>query len=68
MLQCMGYDTGMDLGGLIAAAAELELLVQHELSSQVSRAGHRLTRHAPPADFNDIVTRAKERGQKELHL
>jgi hydroxymethylglutaryl-CoA lyase len=67
MLQCMGYDTGMNLDGLIAAAAELELLVQHELSSQVSRAGHRLTRHAPPADFNDIVTRAKERGQKELH-
>ncbi|MGJ7532085.1 MULTISPECIES: hydroxymethylglutaryl-CoA lyase [unclassified Variovorax] len=67
MLQCMSYDTGMDLDGLIAAAAELESLVQHELSSQVSRAGHRLTRHAPPADFNDIVTRAKERGQKELH-
>lgn len=67
MLQCMGYDTGMDLGGLIAAAAELESLVQHELSSQVSRAGHRLTRHAPPADFNDIVARAKERGQKELY-
>jgi hydroxymethylglutaryl-CoA lyase len=67
MLQCMGYDTGMDLDGLIAAAAELESLVQHELSSQVSRAGHRLTRHAPPADFNDIVARAKERGQKELH-
>ncbi|WP_426389100.1 hydroxymethylglutaryl-CoA lyase [Variovorax sp. R-27] len=67
MLQCMGYDTSMDLDGLIAAAAELESLVQHELSSQVSRAGHRLTRHAPPADLNDIVARAKERGQKELH-
>jgi hydroxymethylglutaryl-CoA lyase len=67
MLQCMGYDTGMDLDGLIAAAAELESLVQHALSSQVSRADHRLTRHAPPADFNDIVTRAKERGQKGLH-
>lgn len=65
MLQCMGYDTGMDLDGLIAAAAELEALVQHELSGQVSRAGHRLTRHAPPADFNDIVSRARERGQKE---
>lgn len=41
MLQCMGYDTGMDLDGLIAAAAELEALVQHGLSGQVSRAGHR---------------------------
>jgi len=66
MLQCMGYDTGMDLDGLIGAAAELESLVQHELPSQVSRAGHRLTRHAPPADFNEIVERAKARpGQKE---
>ncbi|RSZ33242.1 MULTISPECIES: hydroxymethylglutaryl-CoA lyase [unclassified Variovorax] len=65
MLQCMGYDTGMDLDGLIAAAAELEALVQHGLSGQVSRAGHRLTRHAPPADFNDIVSRARERRQKE---
>lgn len=63
MLQCMGHDTGMDLDGLIAAAAQLESLVQHELSSQVSRAGHRLTRHAPPADFNDIVERAKARPQ-----
>ncbi|RQO36871.1 hydroxymethylglutaryl-CoA lyase [Variovorax sp. KBW07] len=61
MLQCMGYDTGMDLGGLIAAAAQLESLVQHELSGQVSRAGHRLTRHAPPADFNDIAERAHAR-------
>lgn len=65
MLQCMGYDTGMDLDGLIAAAAELEALVQHGLSGQVSRAGPRLTRHAPPADFNDIVSRARERRQKE---
>jgi hydroxymethylglutaryl-CoA lyase len=61
MLQCMGYDTGMDLDGLIAAAAQLESLVQHELSGQVSRAGHRLTRHAPPADFNDVVERAHAR-------
>ncbi|QOF80999.1 hydroxymethylglutaryl-CoA lyase [Variovorax sp. 38R] len=66
MLQCMGYDTGMDLDGLIGAAAELESLVQHELPSQVSRAGHRLTRHAPPADFNEIVERAQARSaQKE---
>ncbi|QNK66425.1 hydroxymethylglutaryl-CoA lyase [Variovorax sp. PAMC26660] len=67
MLQCMGYDTGMDLDGLIAAAAELESLVQHELSSQVSRSGHRLTRHAPPQDFNDIVARAHAREHKESH-
>ncbi|BEP55697.1 hydroxymethylglutaryl-CoA lyase [Variovorax sp. V118] len=65
MLQCMGYDTGMDLEGLISAAAELESLVQHELSGQVSRAGHRLTRHAPPAAFNAIVERAKARPIKK---
>jgi hydroxymethylglutaryl-CoA lyase len=66
MLQCMGYDTGMNLDGLIEAAAELENLVQHDLPSQVSRAGHRLTRHAPPADFNDIAARAHARRGKEL--
>lgn len=65
MLQCTGYDTGMDLDGLIDAAAELESLVQHELPGQVSRAGHRLTRHAPPADFNAIVERAKARPIKK---
>ena len=67
MLQCMGYDTGMDLEGLIGAASELEALVQHELPSQVFRAGHRLTRHAPPAEFNDIAARAHARRGKELN-
>jgi hydroxymethylglutaryl-CoA lyase len=67
MLQCMGYDTGMDLEGLIGAASELAALVQHDLPSQVSRAGHRLTRHAPPPDFNDIAARAHARRGKELH-
>ncbi|MGK6307402.1 hydroxymethylglutaryl-CoA lyase [Variovorax sp. DT-64] len=68
MLQCMGYDTGMDLDGLVGAAAQLQALVQHALPAQVSRAGHRLTRHAPPADFAEIVERAKARdkGTKEL--
>ena len=68
MLQCMGYDTSMDLAGLVGAAAELEALVQHELSAQVSRADHRLTRHAPPPDFNDIVTRAREREHASREL
>ena len=68
MLQCMGYDTGMDLDGLIGAAAQLEALVQHELPAQVSRAGHRLTRHAPPADFSEIVERAKARGEGRKEL
>lgn len=68
MLQCMGYDTGMDLDGLIGAAAQLEALVQHDLPAQVSRAGRRLTRHAPPADFSEIVDRAKARGEGRKEL
>ncbi|WP_077000353.1 hydroxymethylglutaryl-CoA lyase [Variovorax sp. KK3] len=68
MLQCMGYETGMDLAGLLDAAVELERLVEHPLPSQVSRAGHRLRRHAPPADFEQIAERAHARrpGIKEL--
>ena len=68
MLQCMGYDTGMDLAGLVGTALALEALLQHDLPAQVSRAGHRLTRHVPPPDFNDIVARARQRGlaTKEL--
>ena len=61
MLQCMGYDTGLDLDGLIRAAHHLEQLVGHELPAQVSRAGARLTRHAPPADFEAIRERALAR-------
>lgn len=57
----LGYDTGLNLDGLIAAAAELEQLVEHALPAQVSRAGHRLTRHAPPPDFAAILSRAHER-------
>ncbi|MDM0056609.1 hydroxymethylglutaryl-CoA lyase [Variovorax fucosicus] len=68
MLQCMGYDTGMDLEGLIAATAQLQQLVQHDLPSQLPRAGHRLTRHQPPADFPEIVARAAaKRDAKEYH-
>ncbi|MFO1221188.1 MAG: hydroxymethylglutaryl-CoA lyase [Burkholderiaceae bacterium] len=62
MFDCMGYDTGMDLAGLIAAAGELRALVGHELSGQVSRAGPRLTRHPPPADIEAIRERALARG------
>jgi hydroxymethylglutaryl-CoA lyase len=61
MLDCMGYRTGMDFDGLLRAAKHLEQLVAHELPSQVSRAGHRLTRHSPPADFKAIRERALAR-------
>ncbi len=65
MLACMDYDTGLDLEGLISAAAQLERLVEHALPAQVSRAGGRLTRHEPPPDFPAIVTRAHERDTAE---
>jgi hydroxymethylglutaryl-CoA lyase len=61
MLQCMGFDTGMNLEGLIEAAGKLETLVEHPLPSQISRAGPRLTRHAPPRDFEQIAARAHAR-------
>lgn len=61
MLQWMGYDTGVDLPGLIAAAHELERLLGHALPAQVSRAGDRLTHHAAPPGFNDIRERALAR-------
>jgi hydroxymethylglutaryl-CoA lyase len=61
MFDCMGYDTGMDLAGLIEAAGQLRSLIDHDLSAQVSRAGPRLTRHAPPPDFADVRARALAR-------
>lgn len=61
MLQCMGYETGMNFEGLLQASAVLEQLVGHPLASQLPRAGHRLTRHEPPANFQDIRQRARER-------
>ena len=61
MLHCMGYDTGVSVPGLIEAAHLLAELVGHELPAQVSRAGERLTRHSPPAGFNEIRERALAR-------
>lgn len=61
MLQWMGYDTGVELPGLILAARELERLVGHELPAQVSRSGDRLIHHAPPQGFHEIRERALAR-------
>jgi hydroxymethylglutaryl-CoA lyase len=61
MLECMGYNTGIDLEGLIRASETLGRLVGHELPAQVSRAGPRLKRHAAPADFDAIRARALAR-------
>ena len=61
MLGCMGYDSGVDLDGLIGAAGRLAQLVGHGLPAQVSHAGPRLTKHSPPVDFEDIRARALAR-------
>ncbi|SSW71967.1 hydroxymethylglutaryl-CoA lyase [Achromobacter agilis] len=65
MLNCMGYDTGLQIEGLIAAAHHLEALIGHDLPAQVSRSGPRLTRHDPPAGFEEIRERAWNREQSK---
>ena len=50
-LQLSGYDTGVDLDGLLDAARRLPGLIGHDIPSQVVKAGRRLDLHAPPPDF-----------------
>jgi hydroxymethylglutaryl-CoA lyase len=47
----MGYDTGVDLPGILGVAATLPGLVGHDIPSQILKAGPRLTLHPAP-DFN----------------
>jgi hydroxymethylglutaryl-CoA lyase len=61
MLEWMGYDTGVNLGGVIEAAAILEQLTGHPLPAQVSTAGPRLRRHPPPPDIEETRSRAAAR-------
>jgi hydroxymethylglutaryl-CoA lyase len=63
MLDCLGYDTGLNLNGLISAAARLRELVDHTLPAQVSAAGPRLRQYKVPADFEAIKARAHTRAQ-----
>jgi hydroxymethylglutaryl-CoA lyase len=60
-LQLMGYDTGVDLAQLIAAAQRLPALIGHDIPSQLVRAGRRLDLHARPADFEAVRERALAR-------
>ena len=61
MLELMGSDTGVDLSGLLRCAAELPLLVGHDVPGQLLKAGVRLKRHALPASFEGIRRRAAAR-------
>ncbi|TFZ04314.1 hydroxymethylglutaryl-CoA lyase [Ramlibacter rhizophilus] len=57
-LDLMGYDTGIDLPRLIAAAARLPGLIGHDIPSQIVKAGRRLDLHPRPGDFEEIRARA----------
>jgi hydroxymethylglutaryl-CoA lyase len=60
-LELMGYDTGVDLAKLLAAAKRLPALVGHDIPSQIVKAGRRLDLHPVPADFAAIRERALAR-------
>ena len=60
-LALMGYDTGIDLPRLMAAAAQLPGLIGHDVPSQILKAGQRLDLHPRPADFDEIAARAASR-------
>jgi len=53
MLQDMGYDTGVDLGRLIAAARRIPAIVGHDTPGQVAKAGPSLARHPIPSALQE---------------
>ncbi|KUY75810.1 hydroxymethylglutaryl-CoA lyase [Burkholderia sp. RF4-BP95] len=55
MLALDGYDTGIDLAAVLAAAARLPALIGHDVPSQILKAGHRSDLHPPPrAETGDM--------------
>jgi hydroxymethylglutaryl-CoA lyase len=60
-LELMGYDTGVDVAQLIAAARRLPALIGHDIPSQLVKAGQRLDLHPRPAGFDAIRERALAR-------
>ncbi|PUE13926.1 hydroxymethylglutaryl-CoA lyase [Limnohabitans sp. MMS-10A-160] len=57
----MGYDTGIDLPQLLAAARALPALIGHDVPSQILKAGRRLDLHPNLTDFDEIAARAVNR-------
>ena len=51
MLQCMGYDTGVDLDRMLEASHRLEEIVGHALPGQVVKAGKSSDLHPLPVDL-----------------
>jgi hydroxymethylglutaryl-CoA lyase len=60
-LQLMGFDTGVDLGRLVAASRRLPALIGHDTPSAITKAGTRWDLHPRPADFDAIRDRALAR-------
>ena len=48
MLEDMGYDTGVDLDKILAAAVKMPMVVGHDVAGQVMRAGKTLHLHPVP--------------------
>jgi hydroxymethylglutaryl-CoA lyase len=61
MLDAMGYDTGLDLDQVVAAARRLPGMIGHDIPGQVAKAGFITQRHAPPVDYEAIRARALAR-------
>jgi hydroxymethylglutaryl-CoA lyase len=61
MLFEMGCDTGVDLDALLACAARLPELVQHDVPGQVAKAGKSNRVYATPPDFAETRERALAR-------
>jgi hydroxymethylglutaryl-CoA lyase len=61
MLDAMGYDTGLDLDRVVAAARRLPEMIGHDMPGQVAKAGFITQRHAPPTDYEAIRARALAR-------
>lgn len=54
MLQLMGYNTGVDLEGILRASARLPQLIAHETLSQILKAGKRLDLHPIPEHVHTL--------------
>jgi len=54
MLQAMGYDTGIDMGRLLAAARRLPVIVGHDVPGQVAKAGRITDLHPAPASVAEL--------------
>jgi len=63
-LELMGYDTGVDLDALLAAARRLPALIGHETPSPLVKAGHAHTRPPVPERFAEVAARAAERNPR----